>query len=105
MNQTMILAYITTLLLHRITRLPTPALFLGFPKHSGIHDLGFQSFDDKDGRLLFADEHTPDLNRIERNIDQDKFSLRRYSMPSLFTAAKNHQQMVCVLRISAKGGA
>src|ERR1043166_9547435 len=67
-------------LLNGIAGFPAPAFFLGFPPNSGIHDLRLQRLDHKDGRLFLADEHAPDLKRIEWNVDQNEFGLRSSSM-------------------------
>src|SRR6478609_4323244 len=91
-------------LLNGIAGLPAPAFFLGFPPDGGIHDLRFKGFDDKDRRLFLADEHAPDLKRVKRNIDQDEFALGRGSVPCLFAAAKNYQQVMAMLGIDAKRG-
>src|SRR5215831_523633 len=93
-----------TALLNRIAGFPAPALFLGFPPYRGIHNLRLQGLDHEDGRPFLADEHTPDLKRIEWNVDQDEFGLRRCRMPGFFATAENHQHMMAVLRIGTKSG-
>src|SRR6476646_302052 len=90
--------------LNTIAGLPAPAFFLGFPPESGVHDLGFHGLDYEDGRLFLADQHAPNLNVIERNIDQHEFAFGGGGVPCLFAIAKNNQQVMGTLRVGVKSG-
>src|SRR5438270_1209677 len=88
--------------LHRIPRLPLPLLLFCVPPDGRIHHLGLQDPDNKNRRLLFAHQHAPHLYRIKGHVDQHEFGFRGCSMPALFAAAEDDQQMVAVLRIGAE---
>src|ERR1044071_4305005 len=92
------------ILLNRVPRLPLPFFLFGIPPDRGVHDLGFHGLDDKDGWLLFADQHASHFKRIKRNIYQDELAFRRGGVPCLFATATNDQQMMGTLRVAATSG-